>query len=65
METQDSDGANGTAASDELPPLLLQLILAQLVNEQGEEAFAEVAEALKTHSLLQSIDERNLTEEVC
>ena len=56
-------GSNGTVEEDTVtgPPLLLQLILAQLLNEKGEDAFPEIVEDLKHHSLLQGIEERNMT----
>lgn len=53
-----------TARAKSGPPLILKLILAQLVNEKGEESFDEVVKELRDHQLLQNIKERIMTEEV-
>lgn len=45
-------------------PLLLKLILAQLVNEKGEESFESIADDLRNHQLLQSMNSREMTAEV-
>lgn len=42
-------------------PLVLQLILAQLVIEQGTDAFRSIAESLERHPMLQNIPERKMT----
>jgi hypothetical protein len=46
------------------PPLILKLILAQLVNERGEDSFDEIVQELEAHQLLQNIEERIMTKEV-
>lgn len=46
-------------------PLLFQLILAQLVNENGEDAFDKVVAELRAHSLLAGVDECRMTPAEC
>lgn len=59
-----NEQAPAAAAVKSGPPLILKLILAQLVNEKGEDSFDEIVQELKDHQLLQNIDERIMTKEV-
>lgn len=58
-----NEQAPAAAAVKSGPPLILKLILAQLVNEKGEDSFDEIVQELKDHQLLQNIDERIMTKE--
>lgn len=63
-EAPSNGDAAGATDSPFPPPLLFKLILAQLVNEKGEDAFPEIVKELQVHPLLQNIDERNMSAEV-
>lgn len=46
-------------------PLILKLILAQLVNENGVDSFRKVVDQLDKHPMLANIPQRKMTITVC